>query len=112
MSRHKYPDIPHNFVRTPVITVIRTVTLRTPRDHFDTLTLNVIEVIAEEIGGCLVQISAANDDFIEGQCHCIHEMWFSDSFNEQSGEEAVKYFEKKLLEIELENRPEAGRTRA
>jgi len=110
MSRYKYPDVPHNFVRTPVITVIRTVTLRTPRDHFDALTLNVIEVIAEEIGGCLVQISATNDDFIEGRCHCLHEMWFSDYFNDEPSEEAVKHFEKKLLEIKLENQLEAGRT--
>lgn len=87
----------------PLITVIRTVTLPTPHGEFDRLTVNLMEVISKD-GGCLVQISAANDDFIEHRCRTIYEMWFPDYFHEEpSVDLAIERFDELCLEIKLEN---------
>lgn len=87
----------------PLITVIRTVTLPTPHGEFDRLTVNLMEVISKN-GGCLVQVSAVNNDFIEHRCRTIYEMWFPDYFDDEpSADLAIERFDELCLEIKLEN---------
>ena len=87
----------------PLITVIRTVTIPTVYEVHDRLTINVIEVRSNP-SGFLVQVSAANDDFIGHSCVCIYESWFEDYFVEEpSIDLAIERFDELCLEINLEN---------
>ena len=87
----------------PLITVIRTVTIPTPYGEYDRLTLNVIDVISDN-GGFLVQVSAANDNFIGHRCTTIYEMWYEDYFDDRpSIDWAIQRFDELCLEIRLEN---------
>ena len=88
----------------PLITVIRTVTIPTVYEVHDRLTINVIEVRSNP-SGFLVQVSAANDDFIGHRCSTIYEMWFPDYFyDEPCAGLAIERFDELCPEIEEENR--------
>ena len=86
----------------PLITVIRTVTIPTPYGEYDRLTVNVIEVRSKP-SGFLVQVSAANDNYIGHRCSTIYEMWFPDFFDDEpSIDLAIERFDELCLEIRLE----------
>ena len=88
----------------PLITVTRTVTIPTPYGEFDRLTVNLMEVISRN-GGCLVQVSATNYDFIGHRCRTVYEMWFPDYFSDEPcAGLAIERFDELCLEIEEENR--------
>ena len=91
------------FKSRPLITVIRTVTIPTPYGEYDRLTLNVIEVRSNP-SGFLLQVSAANDDFIGNRCRTIYESWYEDYFDDRPSIDcAIERFDELCLEIRLEN---------